>query len=118
MENIMVDKIKAREIEEQTKHLRSSDDGLWVRIRHLLLEKGIKPDTTVVAYSFPEDYQYELGAIVTRDGRVYQFGFDFLQTDISNGSFKEWNDITENYERTSYKEEIEIAMTLVKEEDS
>ncbi len=36
MENIMVNKIKVREIEEQTKHLRSSNDGLWIRIRHLL----------------------------------------------------------------------------------
>ena len=103
-----------KEIETMTSELRTSDDALWVRIRELFHEKGVDPKTTFLTYTYPEDYQFEYGIIVTQDGHVFQYGFDFLHKDITTGTFSEWNDITQSYTGTSHRKQIEVALKMAK----
>lgn len=107
---------KRKEIEKITKELRSSREDLWIRIRQLLLGKGLNPKSTVLAYSYPEDYQFEFGIIVTEDESIFQYGFDFLHKNVLFGTFKEWIDITDKYEKTSFCESIETALKVLHQE--
>ena len=102
-------------IEKNTKLLRTDSDSFWVRLRHLLSEKGVNPESALLAYSYEEDYQFDYGIVVSHDGRVFQYGFDFLHKDISEGVFTEWNDITNQYQRSPYAKEIEIALHMARE---
>jgi DNA-binding Lrp family transcriptional regulator len=104
-----------QEVEETTKVLQNSPEELWKRIRFLLKEKGIDPAQAVVACSFLEDFSFEYGIVVSKDEKIYQYGFDFLNKEISAGTFKEWEDITETYHKLHYKENIEIALQMLKE---
>lgn len=102
------------QIREQTALLQSSTEPLWVRIRYLLEEKGLSAATSALAYSYPEDLHFELGVLVTSDGRVYQYGFDYLHQDISHGTFSEWNELTKTYRQSPYHRQIQQAMQLLK----
>jgi hypothetical protein len=104
-----------QEIGEITKVLQSSPEELWERIRFLLKEKGVDPGSSIVACSYLEDLCFEYGIVVNEDGKVYQYGFDFLNKKISEGTFKEWNDITDTYYKLHHSREIEIALQMVKE---
>lgn len=106
---------KRQEIERITKVLQVSPEELWGRIRFLLQEKGLVPERTIVACSYQEDYQYEFGIVVSEDKKIYQYGFDFLHKKIPEGTFKEWNDITEEYHKSPHRKEIEIALQIAKE---
>ncbi len=107
------------EIREQTALLQSSPDPLWTRIRRLLKAKGLNPATAALAYSYPEDLHFELGVLVTADGKVYQYGFDYLHQDISDGTFSEWNELTKTYWQSPYRNRIQRAMQLLRQpEDS
>jgi hypothetical protein len=103
------------EIRKNTELMQCSDDPLWVRIRHLIKEKGLVPETSVLAYSYPEDLHFELGVIVTADRKVYQYGFDYLHRDISTGTFTEWKDLTANYEKSAFSSHIENALLVAGE---
>jgi hypothetical protein len=107
--------IKKQEIEEITNVLQKNPDELWERIRFLLKEKGVDPGSIIVACSYLEDLCFEYGIIVSEDGKVYQYGFDFLNKNISEGTFKEWEDITDTYHKLHHSKEIEIALQMVKE---
>jgi hypothetical protein len=102
------------EIREQTALLQSSTEPLWERIRSLLEEKGLSAATSALAYSYPEDLHFELGVLVTADGRVYQYGFDYLHQDISHGTFSEWNNLTDTYQQSPYRRKIQQALRLLK----
>jgi hypothetical protein len=103
------------EIRKNTKTMKESDQPLWVRIRELLQQKGLDPAGVVLAYSYPEDLNFEYGIIVTADEQVFQYGFDYLHKNISDGIFTEWNDITANYQSSPYKYLIEKALLVTKE---
>src|SRR4030043_2479433 len=107
--------ILKQEVEEITNTLQNSPEDLWKRIRFLLKEKGVDPVQTVVACSFLEDLYFEYGIVVSKDGKVYQYGFDFLNKEISQGIFKEWNDITDTYQKLHYSKHVEIALDMMKE---
>jgi DNA-binding Lrp family transcriptional regulator len=111
----MMMETKRQEIEQITKLLQKSPEKLWERIRTLLKEKGVDPDSIIVACSYLEDLCFEYGILVSEDAKVYQYGFDFLNKNISEGTFKEWEDITDTYHKLHYSKEIEIALQMVKE---
>ncbi len=101
------------EIREQTALLQSSPEPLWARIRHLLEEKGVRAADTALAYSYPEDLHFELGVLVTAEGRVYKYGFDYLHQDIADGTFSEWNELTSTYQQSPYRSHIQQALQLL-----
>ena len=104
------------EIQKNTSELRSGTDELWVRLRELLVEKGIDPESQILAYSYPEDLHFELGVLVGKDGKIYQYGFDYLHKNILKGTFSEWVDLTGKHETTPYRNEIEAALQMFREE--
>lgn len=103
------------EIEKNTKLLRTDSASFWVRLRQLLSERGVNPELAFLAYSYEEDYQFDYGIVVSPDGHVFQYGFDFLLKDVSEGVFAEWNDMTNQYQRSPYAKEIEIALNMARE---
>ena len=109
--------VKPTEIEENTRLLQGSDEALWVRVRDLIREKGLDPHQVTLAYSYPEDLHFELGVIVTPEGRVFQFGFDYLHQSIADGVFTEWEDLTDRYKNSPYRNQVAAALRLARRED-
>ena len=99
------------------KLLHHSSDPMWVRIRSLLARKGIDPQSTILVEVFPDDYQLIFGLIVTSDDLVYQFDYNYRDTNISNGTFSKWTDLTNNYENTPYSKLIISAFRIKSERD-
>ncbi|MDX1763743.1 MAG: hypothetical protein R3231_05430 [bacterium] len=109
--------MKPTEIQENTKLLQGSDQPLWVRVRELIREKGIDPLRATVAYAYPEDLHFELGVIVTPEGRVFQYGFDYLHQAISDGVFSEWEELTDRYESSPYRNQVTQALRMAVTDD-
>ena len=66
-----------KEIAEITHDLRSSNDGLRTRIRELLKEKGVDPETAFLSFSFPENDPFEFGIVVTKDKKCISIRIRF-----------------------------------------
>jgi hypothetical protein len=86
---------------------------MWTRTRHLLEERGISPSTSILATSFPDDTSFEFGVIVTSDGRVYQFGFEYLGKSVEQGVFTEWVDLTERHASSPYSDDVAAALEIL-----
>lgn len=100
------------EIRENTRLLQESDEPLWVRLRDLIREKGINPQQVILAYSYPEDLHFEFGVVVTPEARVFQYGFDYLHQSISDGVFSEWEELTDRYETSPYRNQVAAALCM------
>jgi hypothetical protein len=81
------------EINELTTELRSSEDPLWCRLRQLLRERDVPPDSAALVTMFPDDTKYLYGIITMTDRKIFQFGFDYLNG-VETGTFVEWRDFT------------------------
>jgi len=99
-----------------TNLLRVSDDPMWVRIRTLLQERGIDAKTSILVESFPDDTSFYFGVLITKDGSVIQYGFDYLGKEIQNGQFSEWQDLTQQYKDMPYCKSVKTGMILRDEE--
>ncbi len=99
-------------INEQTSTMRTSQDPLVAGIRRCLLDKGVQVATAAIAEWFPDDTSFEFGVVVTVDGRVFQFGYDYLGKPEDEGSISEWEDLTASWKSCPYAQTIEVAMTI------
>jgi hypothetical protein len=90
----------------------------WVRLRELLRERGINPDEAVMAQSFPDDARLEFGIVVTPEGRVVEFDFDYLRVTEGEGSFTAWTDVSDRWEGGPWAQEIATALGLIEDERS
>jgi hypothetical protein len=106
---------KRDQIRLLTKLARESDEPLWARIRVLLREKSLDPARVFVAECFPDDTQFEFGIVVTDDGRVFQFGFDYLHRKVEDGMFSEWDEITVRFTTTPHRDSIALGLDIAKE---
>jgi hypothetical protein len=77
---------------EFTELIREGNDPLWRRLRELLRQRGIDPQTAELAESFEDDEFYEFGVLVTADGRRYEFEIDYAETPIAEAVFAEWRE--------------------------
>ncbi len=100
-------------VKQLTNLLRMDKGPMWERMRVLFRGKGLDPATLVLADSFEDDDQFEFGLIVTPSGEVFQYGYDYRGKDISDGFFREWQNLTDRYKNTPYHEQIKIALKLV-----
>ncbi len=103
-------------VQELTTLLRSSNDAFWSRLRDLLSQRGVGPTRAVLAVCFNDDTSFEFGIVVADDGSVFQFGFDYLNKEIPEGVFSEWEELTNRFRSTPHRESVEAALELVKEE--
>ncbi len=82
-------------------------------MRYLLGEKGVSPEAVLLADCFPDDAQFEFGLVVGDDGRVFQFGFDYFQKQVDEGTFTEWQELTERWQSTPYSDQISCALEML-----
>ena len=81
------------EVLELTSSLRTSDDPLFARLRALLPSRSVDPSSAYLVELFPDDTNFEFGVLVAADGRIYQFGFDYLKRNVSEGVLTEWREL-------------------------
>jgi hypothetical protein len=97
-----------------TNALRSSDDAYWTRLRQLMHERGIDPHQSVLAECFPDGEFEEYGIVVSGDGGVFQFVYEWPENnDQGDGAFREWNDRTEDWEKLHLSRAVESAFGLL-----
>ena len=105
--------VTREQIEEMTEALRAGRDPMLARIKELLAAKGVEVDRAVLADMFPDDTCFEFGLLVTSDGDVLQFGYDYNSRAESDGSFSEWNNITDTWGSSPYDSQISLALSFL-----
>jgi hypothetical protein len=103
--------------ELHTELLKESRDPLYVRYRELLSARGIDPSTAVLAESFPDDVRLEFGIVVTADRRVYLFSLEYRDKPVEEGTFMEWEDLTNTWQSSNYSNAIARAVRLLAQAD-
>ncbi len=103
-----------------TRLLRESDEPLFQRLRVLLRERDIDPQTAMLADFFPDDVDQEFGLVVTQDRRVIQFVIHYgrlgdLNRQAADAVIGEWKDITTGWESTLHAAAIRAALDLAPE---
>jgi hypothetical protein len=101
------------QVRELTSLLRSNDEPLWSRLRELLRGRGIDPTRAVLAECFPDDTAFEFGIVVSADGSVFQFGFDYLHSSIADGVFTEWEDLSTRSGSSPHRGSIDEARRML-----
>jgi len=99
-----------KSIEELTLVLKESNDDLVLGIRKCLAEKDIDLETVIVADWFPDDVSFEYGILVTQQGRVFQFGYDYYDKPMGKGAFSEWHEITNNWQEIPLSQRVNVAL--------
>jgi hypothetical protein len=77
-------------VEWRTRKLLSGDP-YWQPIANQLRAHGLDPETTILADLWPEDSSMEEGVVVTLDGRVFSFQYDWLNRSRHQGTFRDWS---------------------------
>ena len=103
---------RSAEIEQLTRSLREGSDPFWARLRKLLSERDVDPSTSLLVECFPDDPSFEFGLVVTDDRRVFQFGFNYLNRSVENGTLTEWEDLTSRFESSPHRDVIAIALAM------
>ena len=103
-----------------TRLLRGSDEPLFRRLRALLSERDVDPQTAILADIFPDDVDQEFGLVVTQDRRVIQFVVHYgrlgdLNRQAADAVIREWNDITSWWDATPHASAIRVALDLAPE---
>ena len=97
------------EINKLTELMRSSNESFWVRLRILLKQKNVNPNTTILAISHEDGESFEFGVIVLENGESIQYGITYLDKPIEEAEIAEWNQLN----TVSY-EEVKVAQSMLK----
>ncbi len=98
---------------ELTGLFRTSTDLFWIRLREVVRERGVDPDTSLLAVSFEDDEIFEFGILVNCDRSVIQYGFRYSDPSFSDGKLTEWNDLAERWSSTPHRSEISTALSML-----
>jgi len=109
---VQKDELLASQTKELTSLLRTSEDAFWNRLRDLLRTRGVDPNESTLVECFPDDNSFEFGILIAPDGRVIQFGFDYLHRPIDEGQLSEWEDLTDRWPDSPYRESVGAAIEL------
>jgi hypothetical protein len=102
----------------QTQALRHNHEPMWARLRQLLTERGLNPSSVALVEFFPDDSHFEFGILATSDGKLYQFGFDYLNRKPEDGAFTEWRDCSGTIPHPCSARSLEIGFKVAKGEQS
>ena len=100
-------------IAELTSSLRESEEGLFPRLRQLLKERSVDPACSVLVEMFSDVREFEYGIVVTREGKVFQFGLDCLGRSADSAELIEWVDWTRTYEYAAFRQHVEAAKSML-----
>jgi hypothetical protein len=88
-----------------TELLRTGDYPFWGCLRRLLEQKGIDPQSSILAESFEDGSGrngsgQEYGVVVTAHEKVFEFVVDIGAGDdrYENATMREWNDKTDTWQ--------------------
>jgi len=98
--------------------MRHNSNPFWVRLRDLLAERGVAVERAALATSFPDDSNLEFGIVVTEDGNVFEFDFEYsrrgdLKEQASGGSLSAWDRTTDRWRERPFADEVEAARRLI-----
>lgn len=108
-----MDNEEINRIKHITNRFRKDLDDFWVGIKKLLVAKGINVSKLVVADSFSEDTHMIYVVVITPDKQVFEFYYDWIHREESNGLIKEWKDFTNNPDGAYRNESVKLALQLV-----
>jgi hypothetical protein len=97
----------------ETRQFRSSKGGWWPKVRELLHERGVDPARSALALWFPDNPDQYTAFVVTWDGRVFEFDYDYFDRPLNGGSIINWRDLTGTWPRRDEREHIWKAMALL-----
>ncbi|MFE9633391.1 hypothetical protein [Streptomyces sp. NPDC006463] len=89
--------------------MRTSAFDLWVRLRALLDERGLRAADTVLVYLWPSGSHTESGVVLSDGGRVYEFdlGYNRMRAGSERRAVIEhWQDITDRWQANAFSSEI------------
>jgi hypothetical protein len=100
-----------------TRMLRDSDDPLFSRTRELLSDLGVDAHAVRLAQFFPDDVDQEFGVLVAADRRVFTFVLHYgrrgdLKNQLLTSKIAELRDITESWEASPYRRNVNEALAL------
>jgi hypothetical protein len=103
-----------------TRLLRGSDEPLFQRLRVLLSERDVDPQTAILADRFPDDAHQEFGLLVTPDRRVIEFVVYYgrlgdLKRQAAEATMGERKEITSWWDATPHAATIRVALDLIPE---
>lgn len=103
-----------------TNDLRSSDGPLWERLRELLRERELEPNTVVLTEFIPESGGWDC-VMVTAEGRVIGFFLAAGQhEDITrqsrNAQLVDWRELRTEEDKSLYGDVIEAGFALISDE--
>jgi hypothetical protein len=85
--------------------LRTSDEPFWRSLRDALGARGVDATRSQLAASWEEGDDSEFGVVVTDTGTVVEFVWQ-----PSSSSFVEWVPITDWWQASPYRSEVEEAL--------
>jgi hypothetical protein len=84
----------------------------WSSMRRLLNEKDIDPSTTILAESFEDDEDEDIGVLITSDGSVVEWRRRYSDEDPETDAIIAWRDITTSWRGGPWYEEVEAGFEL------
>jgi hypothetical protein len=102
------------EIEHLTDLLRKGDDPFWRRFREMLRARDIDPAGSILAVSFEDGDRVEYGVVVTGDERVFEYGIEFVDSQVEQATIMRWDDITASFRSTMHRGAVETALGVLR----
>lgn len=101
-----------------TRLLREGTEPEYARLRVLLAERGLDPDTVALATLFPDDVAQLFGIVVTPEGRVFEFDLDYLDPEtrtgrIANGVLCRWEETSVDSPDLNWDDEVREALAFL-----
>jgi hypothetical protein len=100
------------EIEALSAKLRSSDP-FFTRLRQCIQDHGVDTDSAILVDLYSEDSHIESGILAGRDGRVFEFEFEYSDGNALNGKIIEWKDISRIWGNSDHYADIVVAWNIL-----
>ncbi len=101
--------------------LRTDVWPFWTRLRHLLEQQGVDPQSAMLAESFedgggPNGSGQEFGIVVTTQEQVFEFVVDIEEGDdrYENAVLREWNDKTDDWQSRPFSKHVREAISVLR----
>lgn len=98
------------EIKKNTKEFREQKDNLFIGVGKELAEKGVDINKIIVVDFFTEDNSKCYFVVVTKDRCIFEFYYDYLHKNETDGKIIGWQEFTKNPEKVYMNENVEIAL--------
>ena len=108
-----------------TDDMRRSSLPRWEGLRRRLTAERVNPSDAAVGFLYPDDVKLEMGLIVARDGRAFQFALEWWYDEEGNeipspdhAWVSEWEELVPSKISAMDQEIVAVARTVLREDDS